>query len=61
MAARVWRRRRRLGEGRGATQGERERQVTHTKREEGISLRLLLLDLNDYIVSLFIVLSRLVF
>ena len=33
--------------------GERER--------ERVSLRLLLLDLNDYIVSLFIVLSRLVF
>ena len=33
--------------------GERER--------ERVSLRLLLLDLNDYIASLFIVLSRLVF
>jgi len=32
--------------------GERER--------ERVSLRLLLLDLNDYIASLFIVLSRLV-
>ena len=39
---------------------ERRRGMRRREREEGISLRLLLLDLNDYITSLFIVLSRLV-
>jgi hypothetical protein len=43
---------------------EREREIggvgREGEREEGISMRLLLLDPNDYIASLFIVLSRLV-
>jgi hypothetical protein len=51
-----------FGEGKAATQGEgeRDRWCRERGREEGISLRLLLLDPNDYIASLFIVLSRLV-
>jgi hypothetical protein len=39
---------------------EREREIGGAGREEGISMRLLLLDPNYYITSLFIVLSRLI-
>jgi hypothetical protein len=39
---------------------ERERERGDAGREEGISMRLLRLDPNYYIASLFIVLSRLV-
>ena len=44
-----------------AAQREREnRRCRERGREDGISMRLLLLDLNDHIAFLFIVLSRLV-
>ena len=50
---------RRLGS-RGLWALAMEREAAARRERGGISLRLFFLDLNDYIASLFIVLSRLV-